>query len=164
MHYFVDGYNILFRISVKKTSLQQQRDQLIREFSSATSNIKISITLVFDSKYQTGIWSREHINDLEIIFSSEGQTADEFIIEELQRVKNPRQHTVATSDNPLARQARHLGARSISAEDFMDLLDHRINKKNNNDNTSQSRYPKNPSPKELDNYVKIFEERFKKLQ
>ena len=51
--------------------------------------------------------TRSHYDELEILFTAEGETADEYIIDEIKNHPHPQQETVVTSDKKLAWHVRH---------------------------------------------------------
>lgn len=132
MHYYIDGYNLLFRLLRYDSDLRKQREQIIQNLSVKIEFLGLDATLVFDSQYQEGESTRGHLKSLEIFFTSEGETADEFIIQELKNCKDPRKETVVTSDKKLAWRARRKAAQSESVEAFVEWLNIRCRNKRRN--------------------------------
>ena len=129
MHYIVDGYNLMFRILHAGGDLQTQREQVIRDLNEKIRLLHLDVTIVFDAKYQYGIGSRAHFGALEICFTDEGETADDYIIDVLKAAKNPGQETIITSDNKLAWRARRRLAKTETVEKFIAWLEKRyVNK------------------------------------
>lgn len=122
MHYFIDGYNLLFRIKKAKDDLASQRESFIQELNQKVSLVKIDVSLVFDAPFQIGDRRRSHFDALEILFTAEGETADDYILEEIKNSLSPQQETVVTSDKKLAWYARRCSAHTESVEDFMSWL------------------------------------------
>lgn len=129
MHYFIDGYNLLFRILQAGDDLAKKRQRIIEDLNKKIQLIGLDVTIVFDSHYRYGGSERTHYNHLEIQFTNQGESADDFIINELKRTKNPREHTVVTSDNKLAWYARRKAAHSQSVEEFVAELNRRYKNK-----------------------------------
>lgn len=129
MHYYIDGYNLMFRILRADDDLQYQREQIVQDLNQKINFLKIDATLVFDAQYQRELGDRHHLQLLEIRYTDHGETADEFIIDELKREKNPREHTVVTSDKKLAWRARRLGAKTEKVEEFIRWLNKRYKKR-----------------------------------
>src|SRR4051794_8621543 len=77
MHYLIDGYNILFRLLHGSDDLQSQRQAFIYDLNKKISLINLDVSIVFDSTFQIGGRSRTHYDALEILYSAEGETADE---------------------------------------------------------------------------------------
>ena len=129
MHYFIDGYNLLFRFLRDDNKLSDQRNSVIYDLNFKADMLDLEVTVVFDAQYQLGETSRSHYDNLEILFSGHGQTADDLILEEIKREKNPRQVVVVTSDKKLAWFARRCSAQTESVEFFMDWLNRRYKNK-----------------------------------
>lgn len=129
MHYFIDGYNLMFRVLRAGDDLQMQRESIIRDLNRKIQVVGLDVTIVFDAQYQKGESSRSHVQHLEILFTAQGETADECILHMLKRVKNPREQTVVTSDKKLAWLARRRGAHTETVEDFLKILNKRYQNK-----------------------------------
>ncbi len=147
MHYFIDGYNLLFHLSAKTETFEEARQQIIDDLVDT----KFSLTLVFDGK---GIDLPHHIHkgSLEIIYTSKGQTADNYILDALSFVKNPKVYTVVTSDKKLASICCQIGAYTKTNESFLALL-----KKSRTIKTCEK--PSRESNSEFERLLKIFTDR-----
>lgn len=183
MHYYIDGYNMLFRVMSRQgLNLRSQRENIIYELDKKITLIKLDVSLVFDATFQIGERSRSHFHSLEILFTAAGETADDFILDELKNSLNPEHETVVTSDKDLAWRARLRSAHTQSVEDFLIWL----NKCYKNKLKSSSSTPKIKSPLPFSkkteipsstpsptftkfgtetpiNYEQIFEEKFQEL-
>lgn len=129
MHYFIDGYNLMFRVLRAGDDLRVQREILIQDLNRKIQALNLDVTLVFDAQYQEGDNSQSHIQHLEILFTRQGETADELILQKLKHAANPIQHTVITSDKKLAWLARRRNAKTESVEDFLKWLNNRYKNK-----------------------------------
>lgn len=136
MHYYVDGYNLMFRLLRASDDLQKQREQVIRDLNRKAGFLELDITLVFDSKYQAGEAERIRVDHLEVLYTNEGETADECILDELTGL----QETVVTSDKKLAYLSRLKQAKTESVSEFILWLNKRYKNK--------IRHLKNPKEKE----------------
>lgn len=119
MHYYIDGYNLLFRLLQEKEDLQTVREQIIRDLNKIISQLRLNVTIVFDAQFQEGVSTQGHFNSLEILFTGFGETADAYIIQAIQHAPFPQKETVVTSDKELAYLVRNLSARVESVENFM---------------------------------------------
>jgi predicted RNA-binding protein with PIN domain len=119
MHYYLDGYNILFSIHDEETSFNGARDQLILQLSAIATTRNHPITVVFDAGCQDGIISRRSCKDLEIIFSSEGQDADSCLIELMEAEPFPARTTLVSSDRFLCKRAREHSIKTMTSETFL---------------------------------------------
>ena len=122
MHYYIDGYNLLFRLLHGGKDLQTEREAVIRDLNQKVSLVNIDVTIVFDGTFQIGERTRSHFHHLEILFSGEGETADEYIIDEIKNHFHPHQETVVTSDKRLAMRVRNDSAQTETVEEFMNWL------------------------------------------
>lgn len=129
MHYYIDGYNLLFRILKAGDEVRKQREEITFELERKIGLLELDATLVFDSHYQEGESEKSHFKSLEIIFTAKSQTADEFILHELKHSNSPSQHIVVTSDKKLASQCRLRLAQTQSVEEFLGLIDKRYRNK-----------------------------------
>lgn len=129
MHYFIDGYNLMFRVIRAGNDLQLQREAIIHDLNRKIKCLNLHVTLIFDAQYQTGESSRHHYQNLEIRFTEHGETADDFILKELKHQKNPQHVTVITSDKRLAWSVRRRHAKTESVEEFLSWLNRRYKNK-----------------------------------
>lgn len=129
MHYYIDGYNLLFRTLHAGDNLQKQRRELIEDLEAKCHFLELDATIVFDSHYQPDDGSRSHFNNLEICFTAVSETADEYILQELKESSTPTQETVVTSDRQLAWRCRRYLANTESVENFILWLDKRLKNK-----------------------------------
>ncbi|MFN4173741.1 MAG: NYN domain-containing protein [Parachlamydiaceae bacterium] len=118
MRYLIDGYNYLFRLLHKNEEVRAIRDELISYLSRMSEEALVEISLVFDSKYQKGEHTRRKDGDFELVFTDEGESADDWILRELKRSKNPKVITVVTSDRRLAMHCRNYLAQTMECKDF----------------------------------------------
>lgn len=129
-HFYIDGYNLFFRTirTDPESDFKSQREKIIREIATKIQQAGMRATLVFDSQFKQGPRERHSLRELEIHYTDEGQTADDYILETLRRCARPREETVVTSDKRLAWFARLKGANTVNVEDFLKILD-RISRK-----------------------------------
>lgn len=160
MHYYVDGYNLMFRLLNVSGDLSDEREYIIHDLSKKAEALDLKMTLVFDAQYQFGEGSRSHFRNLEIVFTQHGEIADEYILNALHETNHPQRETVVTSDKSLARLARNTGAKTEGIETFISWLNKRYDKK-------PQKKEVEPVPNTLnhvsdyDRWLKIFEEKFK---
>lgn len=147
MHYFVDGYNLLFRVLRQDGNLQIQRQLIIHDLNIKMQLLHLDITIVFDATYQFGESRRSHFDCLEIIYTAKGETADDYILNALTSSSQPTQETVVTSDKKLAASARQRLAKTETVETFIALINQRFhNKKQLTKKPSKSPSIKHPLP------------------
>lgn len=129
MHYYIDGYNLMFRVLRAGDDLAVQREQVIEELYRKVSFIGLDVTIVFDSQYNPSESTRSNLRAMAIHFTDHAETADDYILSELKTESEPFNHTVVTSDKKLAYLARLRAAKTESVEEFMALLNKRYKNK-----------------------------------
>jgi len=126
MRYYVDGYNLLFHVlSADQKELHVQRQQIIQELNQKASLLDLDLVVIFDAQYQVGESSRSHYDRLEILFTSQDETADETILEMVRDELSPSTITVVTSDKKLAWFARRCSAKTETVQEFINWLNRR---------------------------------------
>lgn len=150
MHYYIDGYNLLFRVlSANDMNLKDDRQNLIEELNEKANALDLEFTIIFDSQYQSGESTRTHYDRLEILYTSQGETADEAILSEVRAELSPKNVTVITSDKKLAWFARRSSAKTESVESFFDWLNRRFKNRSREKNRPILKKPiEIPKPKQ----------------
>ncbi|MBI3901136.1 MAG: NYN domain-containing protein [Chlamydiia bacterium] len=123
MHYYLDGYNILFSLSHSKKSLLHQRKELTLFLQEAFAKKKIRGSLIFDGKVNLEEESgRAYPSPLELVFTSQGETADAYILEQAEFCKHRSQLTVITNDQGLRRHLRYMRVKTMDNQKFLSWL------------------------------------------
>ncbi len=122
MHYFLDGYNILFLLEGEPQPLKKARDSLLADLADRAADRNHPITVVFDAGNALGGVSRVGSRNFEVIYSPEGQDADAYLIEVLEHYPTPGRATLVTSDRYLTRRARELGVKVLAVPAFLALI------------------------------------------
>lgn len=128
MHYIIDGYNLLFRILTSSFDLAPKRQEFIENLNNKVKLLGMHVTIIFDSNYRLTESPKSHYESLEIQFTCRGVTADEWIIENVPKMRNRERIIVVTSDKRLAMNVRH-AVKTESVEQFLNLLNKRIRNK-----------------------------------
>jgi len=158
MNYIIDGYNFLFRLPVnKKNSLENRRNSLLEILQQELIHFAGPIAIVFDSGEQICDYAQKaQMAHLEVIYAPCNKTADEYIIELVENKKSPKTTTVVTSDNDLARQCGYHGAKSLTIEEFLALVEKRNKTKAPAETKSEA-----VAPGQMQRWLEIFEQRLK---
>lgn len=117
-HYLIDAYNLLFRGPKNRKSLEENRKQLIEEINQAANRLSISITLVFDGSSEE-IPRKGHFDSIAIVYTPLKQTADEYILQEVEMTKHPSSITVVSNDSELTRKCSALRAKVQTLHEFL---------------------------------------------
>lgn len=130
MHYFIDGYNLLFYLFGNSfQDFKSLRERLVEELNIEIEFLALDVTIVFDSHLSPGEGSRSHYRHLEIVFTPEGITADDLIIKKIKKIKDPTKEVVVTNDRELAFRARDHLANTQGVEQFLNWLSRRYSNK-----------------------------------
>lgn len=155
MIYLIDGYNLLFFVSEGPKNFSRERQEFIASLQNCFSCLHLSGLLVFDGKHRRDEESgRSYEEPLEIIYAPSGQSADNYIVEKLQSLKNPKDAIVVTNDKGLSLHARALKAQIMDNDSFLSFILSRMSPKKKTKKTKDS-------PQNIERLSKIFEERFK---
>jgi len=119
---FVDAYNLLYSdkglTELADVDLKRARQRLIKHIAAYAGPRKVSITLVFDGSREVASEAEMTAGRIKIIYSSPPASADDLIVDELDRLRPPRGTTVVTSDNELAARCRMRGAEVVASDKF----------------------------------------------
>jgi predicted RNA-binding protein with PIN domain len=158
MHYWIDGYNLLFylpQLGLSKVSFEEKRRALILEIHQQAKDLSIQMTLVFDASDEGEQYdSRSHLGSLEIIYTHPGKSADEAILEAVGLSKTPSNLSVITSDKELASKASYLGANVLSLPRFLEFLFKKRRQKNRLERDSSKDFQ--DSPQEIQRLLQLF--------
>ena len=155
MHYWIDGYNLLFRITKNYREMKENERKLLLTLNNLL--LKYQVTIVFDGREKDPPEAlRKNLNALALIYTPYHQTADDYILDAISDASDPSNETVISSDQELLRKARQRGAHTITVEKFLSKLIQRKKKKS-------------PAPPKeiqetdyhLQRLLKIFEDRLK---
>lgn len=120
----VDGYNIIGAWDelnyLKRKDISIARDRLLEVLVEYKAFSGERVIVVFDALYVKGQESKMSVNNVEVIYTKEDETADECIerlVKTLKNVKN--QVYVATSDYLEQRTIFSRGALRISARELL---------------------------------------------
>ena len=125
---FVDGYNIINSWERLKTlrddEFEGSRKKLIDVLAEDKSYSQIEIILVFDAHLVKGnSGTISNYQGLEVVYTKEGETADQYIEKKLDEIGRVKKVRVATSDwleqqMVLARGGTRISARELEMEIF----------------------------------------------
>ncbi len=155
MHYYIDGYNLLFYLfGTGKNELRSQRDQLIQSLNIKVESLALNLSIVFDSHLCPGEATRSHFHHLEVLYSAEGVTADDFIIQRIADATNPTKEVVVTNDRELAMRAKYHCASTQNIENFLNWLNRRYSNQSKKKVAPFGKSQKRPSPLESSTFTK----------
>jgi uncharacterized protein len=150
----IDGYNLLHKDSTLKShakrSLEEARDRLIAAVAAYRSG-DTEIVLVFDGR-GGGVGVGAPAPGVRIRFACHPQSADQLILELIEREGRKSRLTVVTSDwKDIGRIARAEGVRCVSSESFLRRLRNRPGR-----TPVETDKPNGLSPEEMDYWMRRF--------
>lgn len=162
MHYLIDGYNFLFWQKDLLpywggSCLRTDRQHLIEKLIDRSKHAPFSCRLIFDAHHTPEGLILLRQTPLDILFTPEGMTADEFILECLWTPEAKKIYCVVTQDSGLRRKVIAEGVRVI---DFATLYK-RLDKKKHEH--FQLKEEVSLSPTWVKRYSEIFEKRYQNL-
>jgi uncharacterized protein len=122
-HLLVDGFNLIRRdpelSGIEQRNFYGAQNLLVERLAQYRRGTSHRVTVVFDGHHGPNAFrSRGLKNGIEIVYSSQGETADE-VIKEL-AARGPRDSTlVATADRDLAHSCRTLGVVVVEPEQVL---------------------------------------------
>jgi predicted RNA-binding protein with PIN domain len=113
MLHIIDGYNLLFYLEFKAKSLREARAFVIDYVADVFKDRK-EVCIVFDGKQEKGLgFSRVYSGLIEVLYTMDGMSADEYIIEWFQERKLHSPVLVYTLDTGLKRQLAEYKAKVV---------------------------------------------------
>lgn len=153
--YFIDGYNLIFSLIHTKENLQVMRQKVILYLQKKFAARHISGLLVFDGTHRRGEESGlSYPSPLIVAYAPKGQSADEYIVEQIEIAKGPKTITVVTNDRGLAMHAKSFGAKVQNNEAFIQWLKKK--------KTHKSMTEPKETEENIKRLEKIFEERLRR--
>lgn len=119
MHYLIDGHNLIAKLPDVDLSDPDDEIQLVLKLRQWTAvSAKRVVTVYFDG----GIPGGHNVNlsnaQVKVIFVSAGKTADSLLIARINRVKNPPEFRLVTSDQEIINAANKRKMAHIRSEKF----------------------------------------------
>jgi len=124
MHYLVDGHNLI--ASLIKIALDDPDDEAkliieLRRWTAGGRSRRISV--FFDSGIPGGQDFNLSSTKVSVVFASAGITADDLIINRIEKLKNSHDYVLVSSDREVQKAAAMKKMRTISARTFAAQLD-----------------------------------------
>ena len=119
MHYLIDGHNLIAKLPDIDLSDPDDEIQLILKLRQWTAvSLKRVVTVYFDGGIPGGHNVNLSNSQVKVIFVSEGKTADSLIIARINRVKNPPEFVLVTSDQEIIAAANKRKMKHMRSEKF----------------------------------------------
>lgn len=124
MEYLVDGYNVIkFSEMFSARDLETSRNKLVDFILKYNPQGKNPITIVFDCKssnpYETDGYTITTIKGIKTIFSEGQKSADDVIVDYVEKAKKPYNITVVTNDKGIYRRIGGKGVKKMTVSEFI---------------------------------------------
>jgi hypothetical protein len=148
--FLIDGHNVI--AALPEISLEDPHDEakLVMRLRAWAARIRRRAIVVFDGGIPGGPSRVLSSSGVKVIFAARHHTnADRIIRERLRSLPDAPNWTVVSSDHEILDEARSLGARTVTAQAFVDELDRPPVEKEK---------PDSVSPAEVEAWLEIFQE------
>lgn len=122
VHLVVDGYNVT-KTGYGTLSLAEQRTRLVTGLGVLASRTRAEVTCVFDGTTLDVRVVQAGPRGVRVLFSPEGETADELILRLVRAEPAGRPVVVVSADREVAEGARAAGARPVASTALLRRLD-----------------------------------------
>ena len=124
MEFLVDGYNVIkFSEMFSARTLELQRDKLIDFILKYNPQGNNKVTIVFDCRssnpYEADGYTTTTIKGIKTIFSEGQKSADDVIVEYVEKAQKPYNITVVTNDKGIFRRIGGKGAKKMAVAEFI---------------------------------------------
>jgi predicted RNA-binding protein with PIN domain len=121
----IDGYNLLPNLKIKADSLEKKRDGMIAQLLEFISVNPATVTVVFDGHHNPSMHrGNETHSGIKVIFSAQGELADD-VIEELikKRKGKARDYLIVSSDRRLQTFAEENSMKWMTSQKFAEYFE-----------------------------------------
>jgi predicted RNA-binding protein with PIN domain len=155
MPYLIDGHNLIPKVPGMSLQVIDDEDRLIAVLQIFHRIRRQPVEVFFDQAPPTR-GGRKMAGSVVVHYVRQGKTADQAILERLDRLgKAARNWLVVTSDRQVRAGAHERGASLVTSEEFaMQIQAARLAAQ-----TAQKENPAPPDPGELDEWLKLFQDR-----
>jgi predicted RNA-binding protein with PIN domain len=130
-HIIVDGYNVIRadpRLQgFERVSLERAREVLVQTLASAPRLANDRVTVVFDGTRGSRAHVHRHqLGRIETLYSAQGQTADEVIVDQARRLSHAGRVVVVSNDQEVCDRCRAEGCEVSGSENLLRQLPGRV--------------------------------------
>lgn len=121
MPYLIDGHNLIAHIA--DISLDDPNDEakLVQRLQGFAARMRTECVVVFDHGIPAGA-SRMGNRAVRVIFASHTSSADNIMIDRINKERNPRMWTAVSSDNEVLNVARRRRMQVLRSSQFSELM------------------------------------------
>jgi predicted RNA-binding protein with PIN domain len=158
MHWLIDGHNLIGQMPNLQLSDPNDEEKLLEYLRRYRARTGHRLTVVFDAGQTFHPAQTKKLGGITVKFVSYGQTADQVIRKQLQKVRNPQGMMVVTSDREIQQAAGQVGIRVITAREFgQQLL--QLSSENRSEKDENNQADLHLSADEVEEWLAIFEQR-----
>ena len=155
MPYLIDGHNLIPKLGLRLDSIDDEME-LIAILQEFTRLERRQIEVFFDGAPTAQAGTRKY-GAVTAHFVRQGDIADNAIRKRLKKLgKSARNWTVVSSDRQVQAESRAVHAEVVSSDSFAGLLKHA------RDSAPKPHQERKISPQEVDDWLKLFEDRRRK--
>lgn len=121
--FIIDGYNLLHKLfpGKQQRTLRERREEAESLLLGFQQSARVKVTVVYDGQQSRGSFRED--GALNRVFTSQGHSADEWIIDYLKSLgSRSRMFTIVSSDRFICRHATAYGALHMLSEHFIERL------------------------------------------
>ena len=120
MKIIIDGYNLMYRMELTGT-LEQKREELLESLAEFMSVNPNEILVVFDGgRNPSQHRGAEAKYGIKIFYSAQGETADDYIMEMVEKRKGKaKMHLVVSSDRKITDFAKKHFMKTMTSDEFV---------------------------------------------
>lgn len=156
MPYLIDGHNLIPKLGLRLDSIDDEMEliAILQEFSRLERR---QMEVFFDGAPADRAGTRKH-GSVTAHFVRLGSTADDAIRNRLKKLgKSAKNWTVVSSDRQVQAEARAVYAEVVSSDSFAGMLKHA------RESAPKANSDRKLSPQEVDDWLKLFEDRRRKF-
>ncbi len=133
MMVLIDGHNLIGKMSDIKLDDADDEEKLILKLRQYRARTGRKVIVIFDPGYGFQLASKQTKGGFIVQYASQGQSADQLIINRLYKASQPQQVLVVTSDRAIQHVAKQVKAKVIPSSDFASELTFLATNHTNND-------------------------------
>lgn len=119
MHYLIDGHNLIGRVPGLRLDDPDDEAKLIEQLHVYAQRIRKKMTVIFDPALYQALPTSSPFADVKAVWAKRGSSADDVIVQRVQKARRPREIVVVTGDQALAGRVRAAGAQVLAPEAFL---------------------------------------------
>jgi hypothetical protein len=119
MNYLIDGHNLIARMQTMSLADPDDEAKLVLRLRSWTAaSRKRQVTVIFDAGLPSGMDKRLSTTQVTVIFAPSDSTADALIVKRINKIRNPAEYLVVSSDRAVLAAATVRRVPTLYSEAF----------------------------------------------